>query len=367
VSFKNDRMGTAEGIALIFTMTITTVFVTLPSEIVEASGELGWLSEIASDLSTMAMLFLFIYVLERFPGDLFHVSTCLLGRLCACLISIYYVIMFFSVAILLLRDFSENTLFAALPELDFHSAVGWYAVSVGFILYFGIEGIARAAYIILPFSAGGMILTFVLLFPHYKPYYLFPWQGTGITNALIKNGVLVATNAAAPLLAVIAKSFQSIRVLRAAAIFGLGGSMLIKSIAILILIMVFGTSTATERTLPFFEMTRLISLNRYIQRIDSIFIMLWVIAGILGIAISLYMGLYLITRLVNLPTMKPLIPLVTLLLAQFSMLPPDSASVRALESILVKGYFLIGIYVIPILLFAATLLKEKWGTKCASE
>jgi len=367
VSYQSGRMGTAEGIALVFTMTFTTIFVTLPAELIETSGELGWISEIASGLSTMAMLFLFIYVFERFPGDLFYVSTRLLGKLGACLISIYYIVMFFSVATLLIRDFSENTLFAALPELDFHLSVGWYALSVAFLLYFGIEAIARAAYVILPFSAGGIILAFALLVPHYKPYYLFPWQGTGMTNALIKSGVLVASNAAAPLLAVIAKSFQNIRVLRAAAIFGLGGSMLIKSTSILILIIVFGPSAAMERTLPFFEMTRLISLNRYIQRIDSIFIILWVIAGIFGITISLYMGLYLITRLVNLPTMKPLIPIVTLLLAQIAMIPPDASSVRALEGILVKGYFLIGIYVIPLLLFAATLLNKKRGTKCASE
>jgi spore germination protein KB len=205
-----------------------------------------------------------------------------------------------------------------------------------------------------------------MLVPLYKPNYLFPWRGTGMSNALIKGGLLVGSNAGALLLAVIAKSFQNTRVLRTAAVFGLGGSILLKSVAVLILTMVFGTAVATERTLPFFDMARIVSLNRYIQHIESLYIILWVMCGVFGIAISIYMGLYLMTRLINLPTMKPLIPIITILLAQIAMIPPDTSSVLAFESVMVRGYYHIGIYVIPLSLFIATLLKEKKGTKCAS-
>lgn len=366
MSYQSGRMGMAEGIALVFTISFTTACLTLLSEAIETSRELGWLSIIVSGLSTMVMLFLFIYVFERIPGDLFFIARHLFGKRGACLISIYYIVMFFANAIILIRQFAENTLIMSLPSLNFQLAVGWYAFSAAFIIYFGIEAIARANYVLLPFIVGGILLILVLLVPLYKPNYLFPWQGTGMVNAVIKGGVLVGSNAGALLLAVIAKSFQNIRVLRTAALFGLGGSILLKSATALVLTMIFGTSVAIERTLPFFEMARMIFLNRYIQRIESIYVILWVMVGIFGIAISVYMGLYLMTRLVNLPTMKPLIPIVIILLAQLAMLPHDLSSVLVFESIMVRGYYLIGIYFIPLLLFMATLLKEKKGTKCAS-
>jgi spore germination protein (amino acid permease) len=360
-------MGVAEGIALVFTLTFTTAFLSLPAEAIETSGELAWLSIIVSGLSTMVMLFLLIYVFERISGDLFFISTHLFGKLGARLISIYYIFMFFSIAMLWIRQFAEDTLILSLPSLNFQVAVGWYTLGAAVIIYFGIEAIARASCVILPFSVGGILLFLLLLIPLYRPNYLLPWQGTGVANAFIKGGVLVGSNAGALLLTVIAKSFQNSRVLKTAAIVGLGSSVLLKTAAVLVFTMVFGTSVAIERTLPMFALARMVSLNRYVQRIDSLYIIMWEMAGIFGIAISIYMGLYLMTRLLNLPTMKPLIPIVTILLAQLAMIPPDMSSVTALESILVRGYYHIGIYVIPLLLFIATLLKEKKGTQCASE
>lgn len=366
MSYQTGRMGIAEGIALVFTLSFVSAFLTLPSESIDTSRELGWLSVLVAGFSAMAMLFVLIYVFERIPGDLFLVSTRLLGKLGGRLIAVYYIVMFLAMAALWIREFAENTLITALPMINFQLAVGWYALGAAFVIYFGIEAIARANYVLLPFAVGGVLVVLALVAPLYKPNYLLPWQGAGMADALIKGGVLVGANAGALLLAVIAKSFQTTRVLKAATVFGLGGSVLLKAVTVLVFTMLYGTSVAMERALPFYEMARLVSLNRYIQRIESIFIILWVITGILGIAISIYMGLYLITRLLNLPTMKPLIPIVTILIAELAMIPRDVGSVLAIESFMVRGYYLVGIYVIPLLLFAATLLKGKKGTKCAS-
>lgn len=366
MSYQSGRMGIAEGIALVFTISFTTIFLNLATEVIETAGELGWLSIIVAGLSTMAMLFLFIYVFERIPGDLFFISTHLFGKLGARLISIYYILMFFSIAIIWIRQFAENTLILSLPSLNFQLAVGWYIFGAAVIVYFGIESIARAIYALLPFTVGGILLFLAMLIPHYRPNYLLPWQGTGMFNAIIKGGVLVGANAGTLLLAVMANSFQNSHVLKKVALFGLGGSVLLKTAIVLVLTMVFGTAVAIEKALPMFALVRMVSLNRYIQRIDSLYIIMWEMAGILGIAINLYIGLYLMTRLLNFPTMKPLIPIVTILLAQIAMIPPDMSSVTVLESMLVKGYYHIGIYVIPLLLFIATLLKEKKGKKCAS-
>jgi spore germination protein (amino acid permease) len=359
-------MGMAEGIALVFVVSFVTAFLSLPAEAIDTSGELGWFSVITAGGSTMIMLFLLIYVFQRIPGDLFSISKHLFGRPGAYLISAYYIIMFLALAALWTRQFAENTLLVALPSLNFQLAVGWYALGAAFIIYLGIENVARATYVILPFAVAGTLFVLGLLEPLYKPNYLFPCLGTGIAGVLIKGGVLVGANAGALLLAVLAESFQNARTLKAAVVFGLGGSVLLKSLSVLIFTMVFGASVAVEKTLPFFDMSRLIYLTRYVQRIESIFIILWVMVGILGIAVSLYMGIYLITRLVNLPAMKPLIPTVTILTAQLSMVPPDIGTIMELQGMLIRGYCNIGIYVIPFLLFAATLLKEKRGTKCTS-
>jgi len=356
----------AEASALVFAVSFVTAFLGLPGEAIETSGELGWLSVLVSGLGTMVMLFLLIYVFQRLPGDLVSVSGHLLGKVGAYAISAYYIIMFLGLATLWTRQFAENTLLAALPSMNFQLSVSWYGLGAVFLVYWGIETIARTAYVVLPFIVIGTLLVLGLLEPLYKPNYLFPWLGAGLTGTLLKGGILVGANAGSLLLAVLAESFQSPRVLKTAAVFGLGGSVLLKSLSVLVFTMVFGVPVALEKTLPFFDMSRLVYLTRYVQRIESIFIVLWVMVGILGIAVTLYMGLYLIARLVNLPAIRPLVPTAAILVAQLAMLPPDISTVLEWQTILIRGYCPIGIYVIPLLLFAATRLKEKRRAKCAS-
>ncbi|MDF2876637.1 MAG: hypothetical protein K0R22_3320, partial [Sporomusa sp.] len=161
------------------------------------------------------------------------------------------------------------------------------------------------------------------------------------------------------LLFVLGPAFQNLRTIKRAALIGLGGSTLLKSLSIFVFTMVFGTKIALEKTIPFFEMARLVYLNRYVQRVESLFILLWVIAGIMSIAIDIYIAGYLITRIFNLTTVRPLIPSLALLVTGIAMIPPDIASVIRLDTIITLTLHNAGLYGIPLLLFTVTLFKGR--------
>jgi hypothetical protein len=123
--------------------------------------------------------------------------------------------------------------------------------------------------------------------------------------------------------------------------------------------MVFGVSVGREKVLPFFEMARLVYLSRYLQRIEALFIMLWVVAGVLGIAVDVYMGLYLLTRLLHLPSMRPILPIVMIILVELGMMPPDIVTAIELENLVISTYFKIGLYVIPAILLITAWFKNR--------
>ena len=111
--------------------------------------------------------------------------------------------------------------------------------------------------------------------------------------------------------------------------------------------------------LPFYEMARLIYLNRYIQRLEAIFILLWVIVGIIAIAICLYGSLYVLAKLFKLPTIRPLIPVAALVMVQVAMLPPDTNSVLKIEAAFFGLFCAPGAVIFPITLLAAFLFKGR--------
>ncbi len=129
--------------------------------------------------------------------------------------------------------------------------------------------------------------------------------------------------------------------------------------------MIFGTTVSAEKTLPFFEMARLIYINKYVQRLEAIFILLWVIVGVLGIAVCLYGALYIIARLFKLPTVSPLLLPVGLIMIQIASLLPDAATVVMVGTTVFSDIYAPGMIVVTFALLAAALLKGG-GKPCGS-
>lgn len=365
MSYQHGKLGVAEAIALVFTLTFPAIFLTTPAITVEITGNIGWLAALLPGVYSIIVMWLLLDVIEKQGGDLLTVSEKLLGKWAARLIGVYYLVMFAAFAVFWIRQFAENTLLTALPELDFSIATAWYAISAAVLVFYGIEAMARAAYIILPFSILGLSLVLIMLVPEMHFFYLAPWFGTGLDKFLLYS--VFGINAGVVVIAIFADSLQNRLVKNSALLFGLGTSALLKSLAIAVFIMVFGAKAAAEKTLPFFEMARLIHLSRFVQRLEALFILLWAIAGIISIAVSLYVVLFLYARLTGLPSIRPIIPAVALIAAQLSMLPEDIAAAAALESLLTRYYYSFGNYGIPLILVTVSLLKGRAKRKCVTK
>jgi len=369
MSYQLGRMGIAEGMALVFILLLPRIFLTAPATNAAAVATAGWWMVIVSGFPAILSVIAWVYILQQTPGDFFSVSEELLGRVGAWLVTIVFIIVSFLNAALLLRQFAENTLLTALPQMEFSFIVGWYVFVAALGALLGLEALARGTYLLLPLSVFSLLLVLLLLAPNYDTYNLAPWQGYGLIPSLKYGMQTAGINIGALILVMVAPAMQNVRTFKWASIFGIMGSVLIKAISVMVFTMVFGVATASEKTLPFFDMARLVYLSRYLQRIEALFIILWVIVGLLGIAISLYIGTYLITRLLKLPALEPLIPLSAYIIAQLAMIPPDIATVIRLDGLVINNFFTAGLVAIPLLLLVASIVKaiKKGDASCPSD
>lgn len=367
MSYRSGAMGVAAGISLALLITFPFIFLTTPAQTVETGAGLAWLIPLISGAPAVIMLLAILYIMDKVSGDFYTVCRKLVGRVGAWAVAVYYITLFFCDAVLLLRQFAENTLLTALPRIEFSYVIVLYMAVAAIITYIGLEGILRANYIITPFGVLGLLIVMLLLTPFCNVYNLLPWQGTGLDKVIPAGFLVAGAQAGVFALVILAPYFQNLKTIRTAMVLGLGMSAILKSLTVLVFLLVFCTTAAVEKVLPFYEMTRLVYLSRYLQRIDSLFILLWVMIGVLAIAINFYMGHYLITRLLNLPTMRPLIPIVSVIIAELAMLPPDITTVITLDGVIITSYFNIGMYIIPsILIVAAMVRRKKKGAKqCA--
>lgn len=357
MNYPNRRMGVAEGLGLVYAISFPLLFLSTPAIVAEAAGPVSWVIPLSGGLGTAILLWLQHYLLQRYGGDLLSLTERLLGKIGLYGVSFFYLFSLYATACLWTRQFAENTLLTALPDIEFTNIVIAYGLIVILLVYMGLEPLARASYLTLPFTIGGVLVVFAGLGSMLKPLYLFPLLGNGLPSLFEPTLHLIGAGTPLVLLLILTPAFQNRQTLQTTILFGIGGSSIIRSLANVVYISGLSAAIGLEKTLPFYEMARLMYINRYVQRLEALFIILWVIIGILGIAILLYGTLYIITRLFRLPTPKPILLPAGLIMINIAALPPDAGVVASLEFLLFSDILAPGFIFTTLALLIAALLR----------
>ena len=367
MNYEPGNMGVAEGLSLAFMVSFVTSFLSISAITVATVKTAAWMITLVTGGCSIVLLLAYLAVAKRFrEPDLLAVAESLLGKPAAWLIGAYYSAMFFTEAILLLRQFAENTLLTATPDTEFSLVILFFLSVAAISLFFSMEPVARTAYIVLPFLLTGIALVLVMLMPRYQPLQLTPWQGSGLENVLWHSLPLNGIFLGVWIIPLLGRSFQNTRTMLQSALYGLGLAMLCRCVVLIAFLSTFGVMTGREKVLPCFEMTKLVYTSRYLQRIESLFIVLWVLVGIVAIVIYLFAGLYLVARLWRLPSIKPLVIPAAILVAQAAMVPGDMTTVIKLHHTVISTVYNIGAIAIPALLVLAGLVKGRRKQTCAA-
>jgi len=362
MSYQPGHMGLAEGMALIFAATLAPVFLTTFPFSVDTAGPLAWSAPVISYLEFLILLYPLLYVMQHPSQDLYGACRELLGKWPTRLIAVYYISVYLLDAVLLLRQFAENTLITALPAFEFEAAIILYGIMALILLYIGIESMAQTSYVLMPFLIVGLLSILTLASSRYNFLFLTPWNGTGLLKVSLWGMRAGGINLGALLPFFLAASFQCQRTLRGAVVYGLGLSALLRTAAFVCYTAAFSTNISREKLLPFYELARLVYLSRFVQRIEAFFIIVWSVMGMINIAIDIFAALFLLCRLFDLPAMRPLMLPMVIIIAELAMLPPAVTEVVVFYVKALFSYYNIGTLVIPLILFLAALVR-KWRGK----
>lgn len=361
MSYRTGTMGVSEGAAMVFILLLPRVTMNSFTMAIAKFGQLGWLYILINGLDVLAVAGMLLYVNTKLKGDIYTIATTLFGKKAAYVVMLVLILDFFFNATLLARQYAENTIITALPDMSLQLSLLVYTIGALFTGYLGVSGVSRCSVLFMPPMIATLFAVTLLLYPYYIPYQLLPWQGYGLTKCMVQGLIGGGYNVGVLVIFILAPAFQNTKTIRQSLIRGIASSVLLKSFVMVVFLMVFGVSVGSEKTMPFFELARLIYLNRFFQHIEALFIVAWVILGTLAIAINLFIATYLLGRLLNLPIIRPVMPCLAMLMTSLALLPQNITQVAMFDSNII--YFNdIAIYVIPILLFMATLSKQMKGT-----
>ncbi|MGI6584994.1 MAG: GerAB/ArcD/ProY family transporter [Lutisporaceae bacterium] len=343
------------------------IFSTTPGYITKVIGNTGWYMTLIS-CATALVFFGFIYLLlKRFPGrNIIEIYDASLGRVMGFIFSFLLMVSFLLSVGIYTREFTDILKIYALPATPPSVIIGTMIFAAVVAAFLGIETIARVAKLAFYPALVGYFLILIFSLNIFKPTNLLPIFGYGLDKTVITGILRGSAYDEVVILAVFAGSLQGIEHIKKAGFISLLLSGFIISSGLLCFALVFEYRAIQELTIVAYVMTRKIAYGTFFQRMDPIFLLLWIITTSIYISILFYTTVSIYCKIFRLQDAKPVVVPMAVLAVSAAIFPRDFSSVLSVYVQGLRNYGNITFFIMPAIALGIAVIRNKKGeSKCA--
>lgn len=361
---NNYKLEKIESIAIVLVIMINKLILNIPYYIVDLVGSGAIINLLYIGIIDFILLLIIIKLFENFENsDILDVSEFLFGKIFKNLIGTICIGLFFLVAFITLIDFSNvlHTIYFS----NFPMAYILFFFILGALLanLVGFKGISRTICFIVPFAIFSVIITFLTSFENLDIKDLTPIFGksyhntfiTGLSNCFSMY-ILVIYYFLKPLL-------KKPSAFKRNSIISFLISFILLMLTIVPMLTLFNTSSNSEPINSLFLLSRQLELGRFLQRVDALFIFLWILAILAYLSFIIFMINRIIQKIVPLSNEKMMSFSTCSLLFGISLIPINISYIHFVEDTLYR-YLIIGFtFILGIAILILANLKKKLSLK----
>ncbi|MCG8402327.1 MAG: spore germination protein [Firmicutes bacterium] len=356
-------VGVSEAVTLLFIFIAAKVFLTHVAFILHDGANASWMIPLINIFIGLAGVLLLVAVLNKHPGqDLVETGEELTGPYINALFSLYYLLVFVVGAGFALRSVSERMVVGFLQDTPISMVVLLFLASTVTVAYLGLEAVARTARFLVSVLVVTTLALVALTTPFWQWHAFFPIWGAGpwevLQGALKNAGSFVHI-----LLLGIIYPFLPAGKAKPIGVWGVLLAGFFMLVTVLVPLLIFTFPTTTELTFPTFETARIINIGRFGQRMEVLFLPIWVFGNMIFISASLYAGAAVLTRLFKLDDYRPFVPAVAVFTVVTAFVPRNASQVAYWDHQFIGGYSFWGLILILAVLFLAARFKGGGGAK----
>ena len=359
---QKAKIGTIEAIMLILTIIVAHSVLSMPTNILSSYKSASILNVLYVGIIAIGIAYIIYRLLKNFPSmDIVDISEAIGGKVFKNLVGIIFIVYFILSASLMLRNFCESIQILYFPMTDIIFIMSLIVISVSIANRLNFNATVKTNVIIVPIALFSILFLFFTNINRFVPERIFPILGEGVFNTF----VLGLTNLASfggiaylyflpPLLKDESK-FKKITLVStiATAIY------LIFTIATLLFIFTFFTNVSEIS--PLYTATRYIEFGSFFQRLESIFLLIWILVFACYLSIVLKFSMSIFQKVTGITNKKALIDIFSLLILAIALIPKNLAISQSFES-KIYPYLMITIVLIlglGILIFAKFAKKKQ--------
>ncbi len=338
-----------------------------PRNAATAAKQDVWIAAILGLIIAVLLVYLYSAVGNLFPNmSLIKCTEELLGKWIGIVVSLLFIFYLFfnsSILVYMIGDFVTTQI---MPETPIQFTNLLFVIIVVFGTRLGLEAFSRTAEILYHWIIGLLIIFLVFLFPTLEFKNIQPIFEHGAKPVI--RGALSYTSFSSltliPLMMIFPACVNNQREAKKAFIKGAFIAGIIMFIVTTFCILVLGHDITARNAFPSYALAKKISLGNFIERIEVIIAVIWVITMFYKIILHFYGAVIGIAQILKLKDYRPLTLPLGMILVVFSLIIfPNSTyaiewgSTTWLPYVSTYGFFL------PLFLLIVSYLRDKHKEK----
>ncbi len=360
VMSQTTKIGTVEAIFLVVTIMINHIILNLPKALLDSCGSATLLNIVFVTAIALCIVYLISRLLKHFPSmDVLDISEFLGGKLLKNIIGILFMIYFLLAASTFLRSFCESVKIIYFPRTPVFLLILLFVIGIILTNRLGMQSIVRANLIFVPAVLFSIIFIFVANMDNFTIQRMFPLFGNGISTTFFSGISNLFAFGGISLLYFIPPNLKDSKEFKKVAITSilLSGIWLLFSIATLLFI--FPSIITTDEILPLYLASRFIEFGRFFQRLDAVFLLIWIISimSYLSTLLALVTNIFRKVSSFKYPYITIYVAAIVIFLV--SLIPQNYVQVHFLETTVYK-YIVLGlVFVVSLTILILATLKYK--------
>ena len=357
---ENTKIGNKESLALLVTITFNHIIMNLSKSIIDTTESASLINVLYIGIITIIFSSINCYFLNKFPTlDLIDISEYLGGKVLKWIIGLLFVGYFIFFAGFLLNTFSSclEIIYFQLVKTKYVVALFVLAAVVAAITRH--NAIFRSTLIIFPFLVISTLFLFIGDFRYLIFEKMYPLLGNGAYATFIAGLSNMFVFQGLAYIYFMPPKLKEPNQLKKIAITSIVISCIFLLISVAIILFMFDGFVETDELLPLYSAVKYVEFGSFFQKLDSAFVLIWIIAFVSYLSIALKFSGNILKKLTNIENENIFIYLLGIALFFVGIWQKDYELYKFLGNTGYKYAFFILIVGISLLILLSATIKQK--------
>lgn len=354
------KIGTIEAIGFMIIVMINRIILNTPKDLIETGGSSSWLNVILVSIIAILLVLLICKLQKNFTGkDILDISKYLAGDKFKKITSFIFFVLFIYVSALVIRNFSDSLQKIFLQNTPITYIMLFFIVGMIWANKLGLSAIIKINMFIVGLVLLSILIIFITPAQYFNASNLFPILGNGINETFFSGLTNIFAFSGITYLYFLMPLLNKPQHFKKIALISVIIAAIYLLLSVISLLGLFSYLITSEDIFSILLITRVISFGAIFERLDAIFLFIWILAFLTYLSFILYFSLYTYKGFTNISNQNGPIYTIAALIFTLALFPKNVIEINFLENDILKVLVLTLLFAFPIIIYILANLKHK--------